>query len=185
MSAPRKLYGLKMLREDGGSMNDEHQRIIYPLGKWITAPGNGAYIAVSGGLAAVGVGPVLALFECQQPTGVNAPDGVTCFRRVRMLSRCASAGPWARYQKAIAPLYADYQKARAPLYADYRKALDALYADYQKARATLDADYRKACAALDADYQKACDALYADYQKACAKPWRTLMNEARNPKGGK
>ena len=173
-TAKRKVYGLKMLREDGGSMNSDHTRIVYPLGEWITAPGNGAYIAVSGGLAAVGVGPVLALFECQQPTGVNAPDGVTCFRRVRMLSRCASAGPWARYQKARDALDADYQKACAPL-----------DADYQKARAPLDADYRKACAALDADSQKACDALYADYQKACAKPWRTLMNEARNPKGGK
>ena len=46
-------------------------------------PGNGAYVAVSGGLRSGGRGPLFARFECEEPTGAEAPEGVICFRRVR------------------------------------------------------------------------------------------------------
>ena len=88
----KKIIGLKLLREDGGSLTGDHQRIIYPLGQWMDVPGNGAYIGMTfDGLLAGGSGPVLALFECENPTRVGAPSGVVCYGRVRMLSRCASA----------------------------------------------------------------------------------------------
>ena len=83
----KKLYGLKLLAAGGGSINDAHGRIIYPIDQWIDVPGNGAYIAVRDGLCSGGSGPILAFFECAEPTGACAPAGVICYRRVRRLSR--------------------------------------------------------------------------------------------------
>lgn len=78
------VVGCKLLREDGGSLR-ESNRVIYPVDEWIEVPGNGAYVAVTGGLTLGGVDLVLAYFECADPTGALAPRGVMCFRRVRRL----------------------------------------------------------------------------------------------------
>lgn len=86
MAIPDTVFGCKLLASDGGSINSEHGRVLYPLGEWIDVPGNGAYIAVTGGLLAGGVGPLLAYFECREPTGAAATAGVVCFRRVRLLN---------------------------------------------------------------------------------------------------
>ena len=74
--------GYKLLREDGSSIHDM-DRVTYPLGEWIDVPDNGAYIAVDGGLYTGGNAPLLAQFECADPTGAPAPHGVVCYRRVR------------------------------------------------------------------------------------------------------
>ena len=74
------IVGCKLLREDGTSLNGKFQ---YQRNEWLQVPGNGAYVAVTGGLTVGGVGKVLAYFECKEPTGAKAPNGVTCFRRVR------------------------------------------------------------------------------------------------------
>lgn len=78
------VVGCKLLREDGGSLR-EKDRVIYPVGEWIEVPGNGAYVAITGGLISGGVGPVLAYFECADLTDVRVYSGVRCFRRVRRL----------------------------------------------------------------------------------------------------
>ena len=91
---PARVVGLKLLRDDGGSLNDKYGRVIYPVGEWVAVPGNGAYVAISGGLKAGGTGPLLAAFECEQPRSADAgegmPAGVTCFRRVRRLATLPS-----------------------------------------------------------------------------------------------
>lgn len=76
--------GAKMLAADGGSLAAGN-RVIYPVDEWIEVGGNGAYVAVSGGLTEAGIGEILALFECQEPTGAPAPKGVVCYRKVKRL----------------------------------------------------------------------------------------------------
>ena len=89
----KRVYGLKLLREDFGSINDVPGRIIYPLNKWVTVPGNGAYVAISDGLTSGGVGPVLAAFECRDPVrNVSAPIGVICYRKVKRLAKIPQKG---------------------------------------------------------------------------------------------
>ena len=89
----KKIYGLKLLREDFVSLNDDHFRIIYPLNEWITVPGNGAYVAITGGLMSGGVGPVLAAFECRESVGNDsAPEGVICYRKVKRLEKIPEKG---------------------------------------------------------------------------------------------
>ena len=87
---PQPIIGYKLLRADGGSLTSQYERVIYPVGEWVTVLGNGAYIAITGGVDAGGVGPILTPFECAerlkpQPPGV--PQGVQCFRRVRRLAK--------------------------------------------------------------------------------------------------
>ena len=80
------VVGCKLLRADGSSLTDEHPRVAYPVGEWISVPGNGAYVAVTGGIDAGGIGPVLAYFECaDRMVSILCPDGVQCFRSVRRL----------------------------------------------------------------------------------------------------
>lgn len=76
--------GCKFLQFDCGSLVSA-DRVIYPADEWISVPGDGAYVAISGGLSYAGTSPVLAFFECAAPTGAPAPAGVVCFRRVRRL----------------------------------------------------------------------------------------------------
>jgi hypothetical protein len=80
------IVGCKLLRDDGGSITDDHGRVIYPIGEWIEVDGNGAYVAITAGLTSGGAGPVLAYFECAEPTQALAPEGVICYRRVRRLA---------------------------------------------------------------------------------------------------
>ena len=77
------IVGCKLLKADGTSLNGKFQ---YLRGRWQTVPGNGAYIAVTAGLTAGGKGPVLAYFECAEPTGADAPPGVQTYRRVRWIA---------------------------------------------------------------------------------------------------
>ena len=88
-----KTIGLKLLAADGGSVSSNaNPRMIYPVGEWIEVPGNGAYVSLTGdGVSAGGGGPILAAFECEEPTGMgDPPDGVKCFRRVKRLLKIPS-----------------------------------------------------------------------------------------------
>ena len=80
------IVGCKLLNSNNQSLTTDYKKVTYPVGKWIRVPGNGAYVAVNGGLTIGGIGPVLAYFECEDPTGAEAPSGVTCFRRVKRLA---------------------------------------------------------------------------------------------------
>ena len=80
------ILGLKLLTKDGESLNSWYTRVKYPaVGSWIGVPGNGAYVARTGGLTSGGYGPVLAVIECDENTrkAASAPGGVECFGRVR------------------------------------------------------------------------------------------------------
>jgi len=80
------VIGCKLLQSDGTSLNGEYR---YDLsGKWNVVPGNGAYVAVTGGLPCGNMGKLLVYLDCEQPTGVKAPEGVICFRRVRVIPDC-------------------------------------------------------------------------------------------------
>jgi len=87
-----KIYGAKLLRPDHTSIGDEYGRVQYRYG-WQTIPGNGAYIAVTGGADAADVpaDAVIRWFECDPASEIKPDDsppfGVRCFRRVRMLRR--------------------------------------------------------------------------------------------------
>lgn len=103
------LVGCKLLRSDGSSLRKEG-RVFYPMGEWITVPGNGAYVAVTGGLVMGGSGPLLTYMECEDPTGAEAPVGVACYRRVRRLAEPAPEkvspdmrGQIARYVPDLSP----------------------------------------------------------------------------------
>ena len=100
------IVGCKLLREDGTSLNGEFQ---YQRNEWLQVPGNGAYVAITEGLTAGGIGGVLAYFECKEPTGAEAPNGVTCFRRVRWVKDAPERispelrGEVARYAPRLSP----------------------------------------------------------------------------------
>ena len=84
----KPVIGYKLLDGDQ-SLTSEYGRVRYPVGEWVTVPGNGAYVAVSGGLLSGG-GDVarhqLAVFECEESVAVaDVSAGVVCFRRVRRL----------------------------------------------------------------------------------------------------
>jgi hypothetical protein len=79
------IIGCKLLRTDGHALNGQYH---YDLsGAWNAVPGNGAYVAVEGGLA-MGDERQLVYLECAEPTGARAPNGVQCFRRVRIVPPC-------------------------------------------------------------------------------------------------
>ena len=78
-------YGIKLLREDSGSLTNDHVRVFYPENTWVDVPGNGAYMALTDGVTSGSEGPVLALLECEKPTETDGPVGVTCFSRVRRI----------------------------------------------------------------------------------------------------
>ena len=74
--------GAKLLNGNR-SLNGES---VYDLsGAWNIVPGNGAYVAITGGLFAGGKGEDLRFMEGKDPTGAVAPAGVVCFRQVRVL----------------------------------------------------------------------------------------------------
>lgn len=81
------IYGLKLLTDDGRSQTERFDKVHYPIEKWVTVPGNGAYVAMTSNLYSESGGArvLLVQMECEQPTGADAPDGVECFRRVRRL----------------------------------------------------------------------------------------------------
>ena len=79
------IIGCKFLTSDSKSLTDEFDKVTYPINEWVTVPGNGCYVAITGNLTSGGTGPILAYLECEEPTGAPAPEGVICYRRVRRL----------------------------------------------------------------------------------------------------
>ena len=110
--------GCKLLTAEGMSLRVDG-RVHYPVGEWLTVPGNGSYVAVTGGLPLRGVGRILAYFACCDPVeGVVAPRGVRCFRRVYRFARSAPGriSPELRGEVALyAPLSARQRIALARL----------------------------------------------------------------------
>ena len=81
------LRGLKLLTDDGRSLNGSGKGSIQYTGEWQDVPGNGSYVAIAGGLASGGYGPTLAVMECDAASRVTPtdapPSGVWCLKRVR------------------------------------------------------------------------------------------------------
>ena len=114
------MLGLKRLTKDGESLNSSYGRVNYPAdGSWVDVPGNGAYIARTGGLTSGGYGPVFAVMECDINTrrATSAPDGVECFGRVRRVPelevKLKAYAAWAKAYAAWAKAYAARAKADA------------------------------------------------------------------------
>jgi hypothetical protein len=81
--------GYKLLEGDH-SLTSRYGVVTYPAdGEWHEVPGNGAYVAVSGGLYSAGVDPTdpqLVELECRDEVldvSPKPPESVRCFRRVR------------------------------------------------------------------------------------------------------
>ena len=113
------MLGLKLLTKDGKSVNSLYGRVKYPAdGSWVDVPGNGAYVARTGGLTSGGYGPVLAVLECDINTrkATSAPDGVECFGRVRRVPELE-----AKLKAYAARAKADAAKAKA--YAAWAKII--------------------------------------------------------------
>jgi hypothetical protein len=92
----------KILRPDLSSVSAGYGRHRYSA-EWSEVDGNGAYCASSlPGLLAGGIDEpsVLAEIEAEWPTCVDAPDGVICMRRVRVL-RHAAVDRWHLVRAAI------------------------------------------------------------------------------------
>ena len=106
------ILGFKLLTRENQSLNSACGRITYPAdGSWVNVPGNGAYIARTGGLTSGGYGPVLAVIECDDDTrkAADAPEGVECFGRVRRVPELEAKLKYAAWAKA----YAAWGKADA------------------------------------------------------------------------
>ena len=117
--------GYKILRANGSSLTADHGVVEYALpvngdpGPWQDVPGNGAYVAMFGGLFSASTtdhdGAILAECECVNPSGLGRPpEGVTTYCNIRIL------------RTTSAPLDADYWAKRDTLYADYRAKRDTL-----------------------------------------------------------
>lgn len=84
------ITGYKLLTRNLQSLSDEHGRVQYSY-EWQEIPGNGGYIAVTDGLTAYGVGERLFQVEGKEPVEVkDAPQGVICFRWVRLVKELKS-----------------------------------------------------------------------------------------------
>jgi hypothetical protein len=75
--------GLKLVKKDLGSITEVHGRVIYTKDEWIDVPGNGAYVAITGGLLAAGDGDKCIYLECDGIVRDAGVTGVMCFSRVR------------------------------------------------------------------------------------------------------
>ena len=88
-------FGLKVVREDFGSLTDEYGRHIYGL-EWGKVAGRGAYVAIFGGLGFASYDyrdPTLRLImvECRERLG-SAERTVVC-QRWRWVRRCEEINP--------------------------------------------------------------------------------------------
>lgn len=92
------VIGLKSLRQDYTSLSDKYGRVRYSPGEYVTVPGNGAYAAHPRGLwsSIWGANYSLAAVRyvavaCVDEVPVAAlPDGVRCWRRVKVLGRASA-----------------------------------------------------------------------------------------------
>ena len=174
MTPPR--YALKLVREDYGSLTQDRERVIYTPGAVVTAPRNGIYAAVTGGVESGGVGSHLALLsDLTGPTGADAPEGVICYRSARVVAVIPTGALYAEHQTRWDALYAEYRPRRDALYTEHQTRRAALDAEYRPRWDALDAEYRPRWAALDAEYQPRRDALYAEHQTR----WAELIAEYR------
>ena len=82
MKRETSVIGCKLLRADNSSLREEG-RVVYRDKGWQKIPENGAYLCVTDGLQAGGIGSRLAWFRGRKPTGANAPNGVVCYAEVR------------------------------------------------------------------------------------------------------
>ena len=155
---PQKVYALKLLREDFGSLRTEG-RLIYPKGKWITAPkdGPGIYCApfVGGlydGLAAGGQGHYLAYCEVRGRRNVGSaypsPAGTMCADALKVLRVVKWAAVDAKYQPEWDAVNAKYQTEWAAVNAKHQTEWDAVNAKYQPGRAAVNAKYQTEWAAV-------------------------------------
>lgn len=156
------ILGAKILRADGSSIREEG-RVTYPLGGWVTVPGGGAYVCVKHGdaIRCGGDGPLLVVLECEEPTGVSTPFGVTCYRRVRRLTAGVNpAGPLA-----------GYALARDVAWAKYNRVCDTERAKYYRA-----CDIKQAvCVTAWAECDRVRDVARAEYYQACATAWAEIL----------
>ena len=148
-AAAAPLRGLKLVTAARRSLTNGE--LDYTPGGWREAPGNGCYLAVSGGLDSGGDGPLLAIVDGREPTGAKAPGGVVCVRKYRVLRVVEAAPLWAEYDRQHAPLLAEYERQRAPLLAEYERQRAPLLAEHARQRAPLLAEYDRQHAALWAE----------------------------------
>jgi hypothetical protein len=80
--------GLKVVREDLGSITEVHGRVFYPRDVWIDVPGNGAYVAMTGGLFSAGDGAKCIYLEGEGIVRAPGVEGVLCFSKVRHIAPC-------------------------------------------------------------------------------------------------
>jgi hypothetical protein len=99
------VIGYKLLEGDH-SLTSTYGVVTYPAdGEWHEVPGNGAYVAVSGGLYSADVDltdPQLVKLECRDEVpdvSPKPPEGVRCFRWVR---RSRDTLDYARVAKTAA-----------------------------------------------------------------------------------
>ena len=88
--------GCKVLTRDLRSL---HRGDFQYSREWRDVPGNGAYVAIDGDLDAGGdvSAGVLVFLECERPICADdAPTGVRCFGRVRIVDDC-----WALISPAL------------------------------------------------------------------------------------
>jgi hypothetical protein len=83
----KTVRGYKLLTLEGMSLRGRPN--IQYTSKWQQIPGNGAYVAITGNLYAgcENAHPdrsIVAEMECREPVGTNSPEGVQCFRWVRV-----------------------------------------------------------------------------------------------------
>ena len=163
----RKVYALKLLREDYGSLRAEG-RLIYPVGEWVTAPRDGPGIycapAVGGlydGLTAGGQGHYLAYCEvkgCRDvSTAYPSPSGTMCADALKVVR----VVKWAAVDATHQPEW------------------NAVDAKYQPERDAVNAKYRPEWAAVNAKHQTEWDAVDAKYQTEWAAVWRRIVARAK------
>jgi hypothetical protein len=95
MTPNPKTFGVKILKPDGQSLNGKY---TYDLsGAWNVVPGNGAYVAVSGGedRASIPSARLVVALECEEELAED--NGVNCYRRVRVVPLDDSCSPYIKY----------------------------------------------------------------------------------------
>ncbi len=82
------VVGLKIVRDDFGSLTDTYGRVFYPMGEWVEVPEPGAFVAIRNGLLSAGDGARCIYLECEGKRIKTWIDGVYCFERVRHIPPC-------------------------------------------------------------------------------------------------
>lgn len=169
------ILGAKILRADGSSLRTEG-RVTYPLGEWVDVPGNGAYVCVNHGaeILSGGGGAILVVLECEEPTVASDPAGVTCYRRVRRLTKGVDpAGPLAEYDRVSKTALVEYVRVQNAAWAKYEWARDAALAEYVRDDAW--AECAKVLAPAQAEYVRVLVPAWAEYERSIASAWAEIL----------